>query len=46
MNNNVKHYPLQLVKVSLDVARRVPTVAVGGQCVKFWWQFAVEADTL
>ena len=29
-----------------DVAHRVPTVAVGGQCVKIWWQFVVDADTL
>ena len=44
-NANIPNSSL-LIPNFLDVARRVPTVVVGGQCVKSWWQFAVEADTL
>ena len=35
-----------LIPNFLDMARRVPTAVVGGQCVKSWGQFAVDTDTL
>ena len=35
MNNNGIRSQLQLVRASRDVARRVPTVVIGGQWVMF-----------